>query len=347
VRRNDWAVQLAASLLQCLYWFHPLVWVAARSLRREAERACDDLVLRAGVAGPEYAGHLLAVARAASLRAGAAAAMARPSTLEERIRAMLNIRLNREPLTRRSRIGAVLLVAVVAVAAAASSFSAAAQSGLGAVGAVLYDQAGGLMPGVDVKVVQVDGGRKYSATTDRAGAFTLRDVPAGVYELSMSLPGFATVKATVDVRPGDRLQRNVVLPLGSIEETLTVIGGGTQQPVAPAPRPVRDIPPPRGPASMAGGVGGNIKVPAKVVDVKPRYPAELEGSGAAATVTLSSRIGIDGYVLDLKDISPTPAHPAFVASALKAARQWEFNPTLLNGAPVETNMTITIRYRPE
>ena len=98
---------------------------------------------------------------------------------------------------------------------------------------------------------------------------------------------------------------------------------------------------------MAGGVGGSIKVPAKVVDVKPRYPAELEGSGAAATVTLSSRIGIDGYVLDLKDISATPAHPAFVASALEAARQWEFNPTLLNGAPVETNMTITIRFRPE
>jgi protein TonB len=98
---------------------------------------------------------------------------------------------------------------------------------------------------------------------------------------------------------------------------------------------------------MAGGIGGNIKVPRKVVDVKPRYPAELEGTGAAATVTLSGRIAIDGYVLDLKDVSVTPAHPAFVASALTASRQWEFSPTLLNGAPIETNMTITIRYRPQ
>ena len=81
--------------------------------------------------------------------------------------------------------------------------------------------------------------------------------------------------------------------------------------------------------------------------MKPRYPAELEGSGAAATVTLNCRIAIDGYVLDLKDVSATPAHPAFVASALAAARQWEFNPTLLNGAPIETNMTITVRYRPQ
>ena len=81
--------------------------------------------------------------------------------------------------------------------------------------------------------------------------------------------------------------------------------------------------------------------------MNPRYPAELEGTGAAATVTLNGRIGMDGYLLDLKDVSSTPADAAFVASALEAARQWEFNPTLLNGAPVETNITITIRYRPE
>ena len=348
VRRNDWGVQIAATVLQSLYWFHPLVWIAARTLRREAERACDDLVLKAGIAGPEYAGHLLAVARAASsLRAGsAAAAIARPSTLEERIRAMLNVRLNRDPLTRRSRIAAVLSVALVAAAAAALSTGASAQ-GLGSISATVYDQAGGFVPAVAVKILHIDSGHASTATTDRAGTMTIRDLPAGVYELTMSVPGFATVKATVDVRPGDRLQRSVVLPLGTIEETLTVVGGGEREPVAAAPRPVREIPPPRGPTSVAGGVGGNIKVPRKVVDVKPRYPAELEGTGAAATVTLSGRIGIDGYVLDLKDVSATPAHPAFVASALEASRQWEFSPTLLNGAPIETNMTITIRYRSE
>jgi protein TonB len=153
------------------------------------------------------------------------------------------------------------------------------------------------------------------------------------------------------VRPGDRIQRNVVLPLGSLEETVTVIGSrvpsGGRAAVAPAPRPVRDIPPARGPSSWAGGIGGNIKMPTRAVDVKPRYPAELEGTGAAATVTLSARIGMDGYMLDLKDISATQADPAFVASAFEAVRQWEFNPTLLNGAPVETGITITIRYQSE
>ncbi len=354
VRRNDWSIQLAADVLKSVYWFHPLAWMAARALRREAERACDDLVLNAGVAGPEYADHLLAVARAAASRRAepAAAAMARPSTLEGRIRAMLNVRLNRDPLTPRGRIAALLLIGIVALAAATLSTGASAQSGLGSISAAVYDQAGGVLPAVAVKILHVDSGRASAAATDRTGSFTLRDIPSGVYELTMSLAGFSTVKATVDVRPGDRIQRNVVLPLGSLEETVTVVGsrvptGRTQEAAAPAPRPVRDIPPPRGPASWAGGIGGSIKVPTRAVDVKPRYPAELEGTGAAATVTLSARIGMDGYMLDLKDISATQAHPAFVASALEAVRQWEFNPTLLNGAPVETNITITVRYRSE
>jgi TonB family protein len=263
---------------------------------------------------------------------------------------MLNVRLNRDPLTRRGRIAALLLVAMVAFAAAALSTGASAQ-GRGSISAVVYDQAGGVLPAVAVQILHVDSGRVSTTDTDRTGSFTLRDIPSGVYELTMGQLGFATVKATVDVRPGDRIQRNVVLPLGSLEESVTVIGsrvpGRAQEAAAPAPRPVRDIPPPRAPAAWAGGMGGNIKQPTRAVDVKPRYPAELEGTGAAAIVTLTARIGMDGYMLDLKDVSATQAHPAFVASALEAVRQWEFNPTLLNGAPVETNITITVRYRAE
>ena len=45
-----------------IYWFHPLVWMAWRRLRLEAEKACDDAVLRE--AGPEaYADQLVTLAR--------------------------------------------------------------------------------------------------------------------------------------------------------------------------------------------------------------------------------------------------------------------------------------------
>jgi len=63
VARNDWAVQVLLARTVCaLYWFHPLVWLAAAQLRAEAERACDESVLRAGISAPDYASHLLAVA---------------------------------------------------------------------------------------------------------------------------------------------------------------------------------------------------------------------------------------------------------------------------------------------
>jgi len=116
VERHDWAFQMVAELLRCLYWFNPLVWLACRRLRQESEQACDDAVLGMGVEAPEYAEHLLDVARAfrhTRLRRSLfpAPAMARRSHLERRVRAMLNKSVDRRPLARWAgiAIGAALL----------------------------------------------------------------------------------------------------------------------------------------------------------------------------------------------------------------------------------------------
>jgi beta-lactamase regulating signal transducer with metallopeptidase domain len=53
---------VAARLAVALYWFHPLVWIALRRLRIEAERACDDAVLREAE-GVDYAEQLVQLAR--------------------------------------------------------------------------------------------------------------------------------------------------------------------------------------------------------------------------------------------------------------------------------------------
>jgi HEAT repeat protein/beta-lactamase regulating signal transducer with metallopeptidase domain len=105
VRRRDCLVQAVTQLACAAYWFNPLTWVAARRLRAERERACDDLVLDAGMRGADYAQHLLDIARTVTPRrslSAAALAMARPSELEGRLLAILDSQRAR----RRAAAGA-------------------------------------------------------------------------------------------------------------------------------------------------------------------------------------------------------------------------------------------------
>ena len=59
IKRHDLVGHTLGRLACALYWFHPLVWTAAKNLRAESERACDDLVLSCGARPSEYAQHLL------------------------------------------------------------------------------------------------------------------------------------------------------------------------------------------------------------------------------------------------------------------------------------------------
>src|SRR6185312_16264214 len=45
VKRHDLVGHTLGRIACALYWFHPLVWTAAKQLRAESEKACDDLVL--------------------------------------------------------------------------------------------------------------------------------------------------------------------------------------------------------------------------------------------------------------------------------------------------------------
>jgi type II secretion system protein G len=117
IRRLDCLWQFLAQATSALYWFNPLVWIAARRLRIERERACDDHVLSAGLRPSEYAESLLNIAR--SLRStlfapAGAVAMARRSQLEGRLLAILDASRNRCGLTAR------MLLAGLAVAACAT-----------------------------------------------------------------------------------------------------------------------------------------------------------------------------------------------------------------------------------
>ncbi len=114
VRRADCLSNLAARGVCALYWFHPLVWWAARSLRLESEAACDDLVLKSGCTSIDYAEHLLDVAAGSSgaVPLGSAAiGMAWQSQLEVRLRAILDDGRSRVAPSYTATAGCVMLAA--------------------------------------------------------------------------------------------------------------------------------------------------------------------------------------------------------------------------------------------
>ena len=98
VKRLDHLTQVMAQAACALYWFNPLVWLAARRMCIERETACDDLVLAGGCKASDYAGHLVDIAGTyRSVPQMAAIAMARSSQLESRITAIVDSRRNRRP----------------------------------------------------------------------------------------------------------------------------------------------------------------------------------------------------------------------------------------------------------
>jgi beta-lactamase regulating signal transducer with metallopeptidase domain/ankyrin repeat protein len=108
VARRDWAIQIAARVAFALYWAHPLAWMLWRRLRLEAERACDDAVIRSQGQPETYAGQLVALARRVHGHVRVPALpMAMRSDLGLRVEAILDAATPRAPRTRLAIVAAL------------------------------------------------------------------------------------------------------------------------------------------------------------------------------------------------------------------------------------------------
>ncbi|MGQ0714425.1 MAG: HEAT repeat domain-containing protein [Gemmatimonadaceae bacterium] len=114
IRRNDVATCLVARVACAIHWMNPLAWRAARKLRDECERACDDLVLRVGMTASTYADDLLDIVRNAGVSRSPAVAlpMAQRSDFEGRLLAILEPARRRAPSRIRSLAVAGFVVAI-------------------------------------------------------------------------------------------------------------------------------------------------------------------------------------------------------------------------------------------
>ena len=117
-----------------------------------------------------------------------------------------------------SSLALCLLLATPAAAQLAS------QTGL--VGNVT-DAGGGVLPGATVTAVNVGTQATLAGVTNEAGVYQFNAVPLGRYEITITLQGFQTFKATnIEVGGNQVVRQDAVLSVGALSET--VIGGGRQ-----------------------------------------------------------------------------------------------------------------------
>jgi periplasmic protein TonB len=88
-------------------------------------------------------------------------------------------------------------------------------------------------------------------------------------------------------------------------------------------------------------VGGNVKPPTKIKDVKPVYPALARSARMQGMVILECTIDPHGRVQDVRVLRGIPL---LDQAATDAVRQWAYTPTLLNGVPTAVIMTVTVGF---
>ncbi len=364
IARRDWLVQVGASIFQAIYWFNPIVWIACRSLRRQSELACDDVVLRLGVAAPAYAEHLLGIAR--DLRQAQrfditfpAPAMARRSSLERRVRAMLNTHRSRVPVSRV--LGVCVTLALVAVVLPVAGLLASSQAGSARFSGSVMDTVGRAMPNLALVLTSTQDRTPHETVSDASGRFQFRDLAPGEYVIEIERAGFDRVQGRVVIDAGQDLEQDVALQVGSVQETITVTSSNAAAPPPPPPPPpatgvdrtTAPPPPPPAPPSKArlhamreacsdATVGGCLEPPIKLRNVLPQYPPSKRDAGVDARVQLEGRIGTDGFVKGLR--LTAPAEGDFAGAAMGAVSAWRFEPTRLGGVPVETPIKIAINF---
>ena len=99
------------------------------------------------------------------------------------------------------------------------------QSNQASISGVITDAQGAAVPGVAVKMSNIETGLLYSAVTNQAGFYSIPALPVGVYSLSAERQGFRKyVHQGIALSTGQTLGLDMKLELGAVTETVNVTG---------------------------------------------------------------------------------------------------------------------------
>lgn len=103
------------------------------------------------------------------------------------------------------------------------------------------------------------------------------------------------------------------------------------------------IPGPPVPTNQNGivRIGGNVRPPELIERVAPEYPAVARAGHVQGTVVIEAVIDATGNVVSEHAVS---GPGLLIPAALTAVEQWKYQPTYLNGKPVELAMEVTVSF---
>ena len=361
VRRADWPHVLIEEAARAVFWFHPAVHWLIAELRLVREQVVDrDVVERLGDRAA-YLNVLYAYATRESAAPGLSPFFGRRQ-LERRVKSLLS----EVSMSRMHRFVAILSV-LCAVGAAggatgywypldliASSANVASQETAGVVGPV-EARANALEHGAPTPRRTHVTPFKFPASARGVLASAVVTVRLVVDDAG-AVAEARVVRVREEWRPGanaetmeaaTRLVSEDALrtvrqwrydpPASPVFWTMTVFyNDGPRQ----ADRERADAPAPE-PSGRVLRVGGAVKPPQKLVNVAPEYPQAARDAGITGVVAIEATIDETGSVSDAKVVKSSPE---FDEAALEAVRQWKYQPTLLNGAPVPVIMTVTLNF---
>jgi TonB family protein len=159
----------------------------------------------------------------------------------------------------------------------------------------------------------------------------------------------AELLASLPVHEGDTLTGDAMSRISAAakqyDEHLSVTlmsaaGGGMDVAiVAPGATPRRPVAAATTPGGATSAVNG--PPPPLIRQVQPVYPPLAKQARIQGMVALKATIAKDGTVQNVTVVS---GHPLLLQAAMDAVKQWVYQPTLLNGQPVELSTQINLNF---
>jgi TonB family protein len=356
VARADWPVHLLGEVICACYWFNPFYWLACSEMRRESERAADDVVLTTGIDPHDYAEQLVAIVRGARLPAPVQTlAMAHASDLAGRIAALVSGSPNRRHVTRTGTVA-------VTASAAFLSLPLAALAGAD-VAAYVQVRTAALPKALLAAVAPASGTSATAVRAVRVASEPDRESRVQAPEVieyttpplyssearRRGVEGVVVIRARVDIDGRARSLR-----------VLSGLGAGLDQNALVALRQWRFKPGIRNGIAeamdadvdiefslrqetlneliandMATQVGPGVTPPRAIVSVQPPRI-----SGASATVVLDVVLLEDGTPKILRILQS--AGTDLDEIAVRTFEQWRFSPAVRADTPVKVRMTAEV-----